>query len=527
MVSEGPSSTSAPWRPSHNPWLITVAVLLATFMEVLDTSIANVSLPHIAGNLSATTEESTWVLTSYLVANAIILPAAGWLSRFFGRKRYLTFSVLLFTGASVLCGTAHSLSFLIFARILQGLGGGGLQPLSQAILLESFHPKDRGAAMAAYGMGIVVAPIIGPTLGGWITDNYSWRWIFLINIPIGVIGLLMQQAFVEDPPHLKGDKTINVDYIGFGLMAVWIGWLQIVLDKGQQSDWFEAPWLRWSTLAIIVTVVAFVWWELRSKDPIVNLRLFKNRNFATASVLMGLIGAVLYGSTVLLPIFTQMLLGYTAYLSGLTLTPRGIGSFLSMVIVGRLIRKLDPRLLTFMGFVGLAVSSWYLSHLTLNIKMESIGWPLVFNGLSMGFIFVPMTTLSVATLKDEQIYQSTGLYALMRNTGGSIGISILVTLQARWAQVHQAALVPHLTTSNPNMTEQWKALQHSLLSSGLSTFQSAAGATGMLYRTLIRQAQLLAFMDCFRWMAVVCVLCFPLILLFRRGHTHKEAVLLE
>ena len=342
-TAASPASPSELWRPRYSPWLITISVLLATFMEVLDTSIANVSLPHIAGSLSATTEESTWVLTSYLVSNAIILCAAGWLSRYFGRKRYLAYSVLLFTLSSMLCGMAHSLPFLVFARILQGLGGGGLQPVAQAILLESFPPEERGAAMAAYGMGIVVAPIIGPTLGGWITDNFSWRWIFYINIPIGMVGFAMQQMFLEDPPYMRKAEGMKIDYVGFGLMTLTIGLLQIILDKGQQSDWFDAPWICWSAVVVVLSLAGFIFWELRHKEPIVNLRILKNRNFAIGTSLMTALGGVLYGSTVMLPIFMQGLLAYTAFQSGLAMTPRGIGSFFSMVLIGRLMRVVENR----------------------------------------------------------------------------------------------------------------------------------------------------------------------------------------
>ncbi|HEX4046723.1 MAG TPA: DHA2 family efflux MFS transporter permease subunit, partial [Elusimicrobiota bacterium] len=340
------------WKPRYSPWLVTASVMLATSMEVLDTSIANVALPHIAGSLSATTDEATWVLTSYLVANAIVLAASAWLSTFFGRKRYLAFSVILFVAASALCGMAQTLPQLIAARILQGIGGGGLQPLVQAIMLECFPPEERGVAMAAYGMGIVVMPIIGPTLGGWITDNFSWRWIFYINLPVGIAGLLMQQAFVEDPPWIVRDFKATIDYLGFGLMAVGIGALQLVLDKGQEADWFGAAWICWTAGLAAVCLAAFVFWELRDKHPILNLRLLKNRNFATATFLIAVLGAILYGTTALLPIYMQTLMGYTALDSGLAMTPRGVGSFFSMLVVGRVVKKIDNRLLMLCGFIG-------------------------------------------------------------------------------------------------------------------------------------------------------------------------------
>jgi DHA2 family multidrug resistance protein len=514
------------WKPKHSPWLIAFSVLLATFMEVLDTSIANVSLPHIAGNLSVTTEESTWILTSYLVSNAIVLSAAGWLSRYFGRKRYLAFSVILFTASSALCGMAHSLAFLIVARVLQGLGGGGLQPLSQAILLESFPPQDRGKAMAAYGMGIVVAPINGPILGGWITDNFSWRWIFYINIPVGIFGYIMQQVFVEDPPYLQGEKP-KVDYIGFGLMAIGIGVLQIILDKGQQVDWFGAVWLRWASLLVAACLIAFVVWEFYEKEPIVNVRLFHDRNFATATMLMAMTGAVMYGSTVILPIFMQILLGYPAFNAGLAMTPRGIGSFISMIIIGRIVNKLDGRIYMFFGFAAIAVSSWFLSRLNLGIASSSIMWPLVLNGFAMGFVFVPMTTYSVSTLKQEEIYQSASLYGLMRNTGASIGISIIVALQTRWTQVHQVVLASRLTPDNLMLREHMQGMAGGLATRGFGAAQAAPGAMKLVYQSLMQQATLLSFMDCFMVMAVVCVLCLPLVFLFKKGKHAPAHVMME
>lgn len=523
MSSAAPAA--AHWKPRHSPWLVTISVMLATSMEVLDTSIANVSLPHIAGNLSASTEEATWVLTSYLVANAIVLSASAWLSTFFGRKRYLTFSVALFIVSSALCGMAQSLPQLIFARVLQGIGGGGLQPLAQAIMLECFPPEERGVAMAAYGMGIVVMPIIGPTLGGWITDNFSWRWIFYINLPIGALGLFMQQAFVEDPPWIVRNMKASIDYIGFGLMAVGLGLLQIVLDKGQQLDWFGSAWICWATAAAVAALAVFVFWELRDPHPILNLRLLKNRNFATATVLISILGAVLYGSTALLPIFMQALLGYTAYDSGLAMTPRGIGSFLSMITVGRIVKKVDNRLLMSLGFIGLGCSTYLLSLLNLEISPSHISWPLIMSGFCMGFIFVPLTTLAVSTLRQDQIQQATGLYALLRNLGASVGISVMIAMQSRSAQSHQAILSSHLTPYDPafhQYTERVRSALH-----GLSAQAANGAALGAVYSALVRQATLLSFMDVFRWMALICLACSPLAWLLRKGRAPSGHVMIE
>jgi DHA2 family multidrug resistance protein len=513
-VQAAPAAENARWKPKHNPWLVTIAVMLATSMEVLDTSIANVSLPHIAGNLSASTDEATWVLTSYLVSNAIILSAAAWLSSWFGRKRYLSFSVTLFVVASTLCGMAQTLPQLIFARVLQGIGGGGLQPLAQAIMLECFAPEERGVAMAAYGMGIVVMPIIGPTLGGWITDNYSWRWIFYINLPIGIAGLLMQQAFVEDPPWIAKAKAAAIDYIGFGLMAVGIGLLQIVLDKGQEADWFGSTWICWTMAVSVAALVAFVVWELRQKEPILNLRLLSNRNFALATVLIAILGAVLYGSTAILPIFMQTLLGYPALQSGLAMTPRGIGSFMSMMTVGRVIKKVDHRAMLMGGFMFLGLSTWMLTRLNLDITPADISWPLVASGFCMGFIFVPLTTLSVSTLRQDQIQQATGLYALLRNLGASVGISVMIALQIRSAQSHQAQMVSHATPYDAIYRMDLARLAGALR--GWSPAAAAAGP-GLLYREILKQASLLSYLDSFRLMAVICVVVSPLALFFRLG----------
>ena len=524
-MSAAAPAGAVPWKPRHNPWLVTISVMLATSMEVLDTSIANVALPHIAGNLSASTDEATWVLTSYLVANAIVLSASAWLSTFFGRKRYLAFSVTLFIVASALCGMAQTLPQLILARVLQGIGGGGLQPLAQAIMLECFPPEERGVAMAAYGMGIVVMPIIGPTLGGWITDNFSWRWIFYINLPIGVLGLFMQQIFVEDPPWIVRNMKATIDYFGFGLMAVGIGLLQIVLDKGQEADWFGSPWIVWSTVAAVACLSVFVWWELRDKHPILNLRLLKNRNFATAVVLIAILGAVLYGSTAILPIFMQSLMGYTALTSGLAMTPRGVGSFLSMVTVGRIVKKVDNRLLMMLGFAGLGASTWLLSLLNLDISPASISWPLVMSGFCMGFIFVPLTTLAVATLRQDEIQQATGLYSLLRNLGASVGISVMIAMQARSAQTHQAVLAAHLSPFDFAYRQNFGRIMQAFQA---LPQQSAHGmALGVVYTQLLRQAVLLSYMDAFRWMAIICVSCAPLAWILKKGRKPEGHVMLE
>src|SRR6476659_9775534 len=365
------------WVPSFNPWLIAVSVMLATVMEVLDTSVANVALPHIAGNLSASSEEATWVLTSYLISNAIILPATSWIGKYIGRKRFLIICIVIFTVASALCGAAPNLAVLIIARILQGMGGGALQPIAQAVLLESFPAEKRGSAMALYGMGVVVAPIIGPTLGGWITDNYSWRWIFYINLPVGAVAAFMANAFVEDPPYLRNQKPGRIDYIGFGLMALGLSALELTLDLGQQRDWFESPLIVFTASMSALSIISFIIWELYIDEPIVQLRVFINRNFAVGCAMIASVGVVLYGSTALLPLFLQTLLGYPAIESGLAVSPRGVGSIISMMVVGRLIGKLDARYLIAFGFSVLCASTWMFTNINLYIAQSNIVIPMI------------------------------------------------------------------------------------------------------------------------------------------------------
>ena len=502
------------WRPTHSPWMVAFSVLLTTFMQVLDTSVANVSLPHIAGGLSASTHEVSWVLTSYLVAGAITLAASSWLSVFIGRKRYMAISVAMFTISSMLCGMAHSLPQLIIARILQGIGGGGLQPLAQAVLLESFPQEKRGQAMAAYGMGIIVAPIIGPILGGWITDNYSWRWIFYINVPIGIFGLIMQNMFLEDPPYLKRDMSAKVDYFGLVLMIIGLGAFQLVIDKGQEVEWFADNWIRFGTFLFAVAFPVFAWWELRRRHPFMNLRLLKSRNLAIGTALMAVQGAVMMGSTALLPIFMQQLLGYPAFQSGMSMMPRGIGSMLSMVIISKLVSKLGNRLMIFCGFLGIAVTLIIFSGFNLSIAPSNIMVPLFFNGLMLGFTFVPLTTLTMANLRQADIQQASGIFSLLRNIGASIGISLMFTMQARMAQVHQSALAANISSYGYQF-QIWSAQVGRLISNPMAAY-------GLAYKAVVVQSVMLSFMDCFRWLAYTAILAMPLIALFK-GSRHIKS----
>ncbi|MDQ6654731.1 MAG: DHA2 family efflux MFS transporter permease subunit [Verrucomicrobiota bacterium] len=515
MPQSAPAPAQPQWTPSHNPWLIAVAVMLATFMEVLDTSVANVSLPHIAGNLSATTDEATWVLTSYLVANAIILPATNWLGQLFGRKRFLISCIVIFTLASALCGIAGSLGFLIIARVLQGAGGGALQPISQAVLLESFPPKKRGAAMAVFAMGVVVAPILGPTLGGWITDNYSWRWIFYINLPIGTLAVVMANAMIEDPPYLKRISAANIDYIGFGLLSVWLATLQYMLDKGQELDWFSSKPILACAIISGAAFIAFIVRELTADFPIVNLRVLKNRNFAVGCTLILLLGALLYGTTAILPLFMQNLLHYTALDAGIAMSPRGIGALVMTIIVGRIVGKVSAKLLIGVGFVLLGYACYMLGDINLTIGRGSIVTPIVISGVAISLIFVPLTTATMGTLSQEQIGNASGIFNLMRNVGGSVGIAMITTLVARTAQVNQAALSSHMSPFDPIFQQRLAAIRHGLAPHG-GDWLAVQQAPRVLYGILQQQAALLSYVNNFRFFAITCLVCAPLVLLFKK-----------
>jgi DHA2 family multidrug resistance protein len=509
------NGAGAEWRPAVNPWIIAAAVMLATFMEVLDTTIVSVALPHIAGSLSASTDEATWTLTSYLVSNAIVLPASGWLARRFGRKRFLLSCILLFTGSSLMCGLAASLGMLILARVVQGFGGGALQPISQAILLESFPPEKRGVAMAAFALGVVVAPILGPTLGGWLTDNYTWRWAFYINVPVGILAVAMIKAFIEDPPYIREARPGRIDGIGFGLMALSLATLQIMLDRGQQDDWFAAGWIRWFAVISVLSLIAFIVRELSVKEPIVNLRVLRDRNFAVGIVLITMVGVALYSAITLLPIFLQTLMGYSALQSGFAVSPRGAGALMTMPLIGYLTGKVDFRKLISIGFILVAVSLWWLGEINLAIAMRNVVWPSVLTGVGLAMIFVPLSVVAMGTLPQAEMGNASGIFNLMRNVGGSVGISIVTTLLIRNAQVHQAYLVSRLTPGDIAFGLRSQALQR-YLEGHFDQVEAARKAQGVMYGELQRQATLWAFVNNFRMLALICLVCAGLVLLFKK-----------
>jgi DHA2 family multidrug resistance protein len=496
------------WRPRPviNPWIIALTVTLATFMEVLDTSVANVALPHIAGSLSAGQDESTWVLTSYLVSNAIILPMSGWFSQLIGRKRFYMSCVALFTISSFLCGLAPNLSMLIIFRVLQGFGGGGLQPSEQAILADTFEPRKRGMAFAVYGMAVVLAPAIGPTLGGWITDNFNWRWIFFINIPVGIISLILTNMLISDPPYMKQQKRtgFRIDYIGLGLLALGLGAMQVVLDKGQRDDWFGSNFIIVMTVICVISLIAVGIWEWHHKDPIIDLHLFKIRSFGIGNMLMFMVGFALLSSTVLLPQFSQELLGYTAQRAGLALMPGGIAIILCMPLVGYLLGHTDARRLLLFGLAMVSFSLFHMTNFDTAIDFRTLATARVFQAMGLAFLFVPINTAAYAFIPPGKNNAASGLINLARNIGGSVGISFVTTMLARRAQVHQSNLTARLSSGNGQFQAMIANTTHALTARGSSPSEAARQAYGIIANNLDRQATMLAYIDNF-WILGCCV----------------------
>ena len=498
-----------------NPWFIAAAVMLATFMEVLDTSIAAVALPYIAGSLSASNDEATWVLTSYLVANAIVLPMSNWFSLRFGRKRFLMSCVGIFTVSSFFCGSAPSLAFMLLARVVQGAGGGALQPISQAILLESFPPAKRGAAMAVFALGVVVAPVLGPTLGGWLTDTYSWRYAFYINIPIGIMALLMINHFIHDPSYIRNARIPKFDNLGLGLLVVWSGALQIVLDKGQEVDWFGALWIRWAVAAMVISFIWFCYHTWTKKDALIDLKVLKDRNFLVGSTLIFLFGIAIYSTTSIIPLFFQELLGYTAFTAGLAVAPRGLGAICGMPVIGYLSNKVDPRYLLTFGFGLFGLATLYFGNVTLQISPTTLLVPIMLSGFALSFVFVPISTAAYGTLKQEQIGNASGVFNLMRNIGGSIGISVAQTLLTRRSAAHQNFIINSVPITGQQYQNALQATQQSL-GGHFGAANAMPAAQGRLYMELGRQALNWAFVDVFRWLTLTCALSAMVVWAFKK-----------
>jgi DHA2 family multidrug resistance protein len=508
-----------PLTQGVNPWLVTLSVMLPTFMEVLDTAIASVALPYIAGSVSASNSEATWVLTSYLVANAVILPASNWFARRFGRKRFLLTCITIFTVASFFCGAAPSLGVLLLARVMQGAGGGALQPLSQSILLESFPVNKRSMSMAAYGLGIVLAPVLGPTLGGWLTDTFSWRYAFYINIPIGILAVIMVSRFVHDPPYIKNAKVGRFDNIGFGLLVVWSGCLQIVLDKGQEDDWFSAVWVRWAVAALVISLVGWIWHSWTHPQGLVDLHVLKNRNFRTGCFLIAMLGMCIYITIAILPLYYQEILGYTAFTAGLVVGPRGIGSFIGSPIIGILGSRFDNRKLMCGGFIAFGLCALVFGTVDLGIGPYTLLIPITLTGFALSFVFVPMATLSMATISNKEMGAATGLSNMLRNIGGSIGIAMATTALVRRSAFHQTQLGANITSSTWVFQQKAAALS-GYLSHRVGAAQARPGAMGLLYGMMEQQAALKAYVDVFRWTALLAFGCAGAVWLFEKPAKH-------
>jgi DHA2 family multidrug resistance protein len=523
---ERPAYLQTGWTGGRNPWAIALVVTMATFMEVLDTSIANVSLPHIAGNLSVTQDESTWVLTSYLVSNAVILPISGWIATKMGRKRFYMTCVALFTLSSFLCGVAPSLGWLVFFRVMQGLGGGGLGPSEQAILADTFPPQKRGMAMAVYGMAVVLAPAIGPTLGGFITDNFSWRWVFFINIPVGLVSLFLSSRVVSDPPHLAAmkERAGGIDYWGLSLIAVGLGALELVLDKGQEEDWFHSSFIVTASVVAAAALTAFVLWELRHPKPVVDVRLFRNRTFAAANVMMLTLGMALFGSTVLLPQYMQILMGYTAQQAGMALSPGGFVVIMLLPFIGRMVSRVDPRRLVAVGFTILSVSMFYMAgHLYQQVDFKHAMLLRVYQSAGLAFLFVPINMIVYAGVPPEKNNAVSGIVNLSRNMGGDIGIAFVTTMIAQRTQAHQNMLVAHATAYDPTLSQTVERIAATLRHAGTSAPEAAHRAMAVVYRQLSAQAATLAYLDVLRVLSVITMLMIPTLLFTRRPNVGGAA----
>ena len=510
------------WKPKANPWLIAFVVSLAAFMEVLDTSIANVALPHIAGNLGASQDQSTWVLTSYLVSNAIVLPISGWLVSIFGRKRFFMTCIVIFTASSMLCGLAPSLAILLLARVVQGAGGGGLQPMAQAILADTFPPRLRGLAFSLYGVTAIFAPSIGPTLGGWITDNYTWRWIFLMNLPVGIMALILVYQLVEDPPYMARARATSgrpkLDYIGFSLLTLGVGALQILLDKGQEDDWFGSNFIVTLTTIAVVCLVSLVIWEFHQKHPIVDVRLFGNFNFATSSMMMFVVGGMSFATTVLVPQFLQLDMGYTAESAGMVLSAAGFVLLAALPFIGMLAGRFQGRYLIAVGWL-LLTCSMYLStrRIDLLISFSSATWLRIAQYAPLGLVFIPTTAAAYYGMPKEKNNAIAGLVNFVRNIGASVGTSAVTTVLARRDQFHQERLGSHINASNSALGSALDGITAQLKQGGFSAHDALNGAYGRVYQNLQRQASALSYIDTF-WLLTIAAGSMFCLTFFLRGN---------
>ncbi|MBP7211710.1 DHA2 family efflux MFS transporter permease subunit, partial [bacterium] len=483
-------------------------------------TVANVALPHMAGSFSASNDESTWILTSYMIASGIVLPSVAWLSSVFGRKKLFIHCILIFSMASLLCGLARSLDEMILARILQGLGGGAIIPISQAMLLENFPIEKRRLAMSIFGFGVIIAPIIGPIVGGWITDEYSWHWIFYINVPIGMIAAYLSHLFVEDPPFARKKPGQTIDVVGFFFLITWLVCLQVVLDKGNNADWFNANWIRWTFGVSMTSMILFIYTQIINKKSLIDIEVFKDRNFTIGTIMMVIIQGVMYGSIVIMPLFLQSLLKYTAFLSGIATMPRGVGSITAIIITGFIAKKISDKGLIAIGLATIGLSSLVFGMLNLQISMINILIPNMIFGFGMGICMIPLSTISVVTLRNDEMTNAAGIQNLFKNIGGAIGTSCVSTLLSRCAQMHQIDMVGNLTSLNPAFQSRVSAYSH-FLSSHMSAVSAKVGANYLMYSQLLQQAGLWAYIDAFRIFGAVCFLVIPLLLFFNSKNSSE------
>jgi DHA2 family multidrug resistance protein len=538
-----PQAVSAPWKPRINPWVVALTVTLATFMEVLDSSIANVALPHIAGGLGATQDEATWVLTAYLVANAVILPAGAYMTTFIGRKKFYMICVGLFGLSSALCGLAPTLPILVFCRILQGIGGGGLAPSEQAILADTFEPAKRGQAFALYGLAVVCAPAIGPTLGGYITDNFDWRWIFFLNVPICLLSLFLTSRIVEDPPYVKKqvEETqrggLKLDLLGFGLLGLTFGSLEFILDKGQEDDWFGSKIITFFVCMMVIAFISMIWWELKQlregHRPIINLTLFKRKVFAISFSLMFVLGFALYATTLLIPQLVQTLLGYTAELAGLVLSPAGLMMMCMMPVVGILSGKVDPRKLIAYGFIMLTLSLTWMANINLQMSYGQLVFMRIFQASGLAFLFIPINTIAYIGVKQSENNDVSGLTNLARNIGASCGTAFVSTMLIRRTAAHENSMIRKLVPGTPGFDRNVTRL------SGLYRSGNGAGVTGgsfggaslgaihkaqaAIYNQMHAQAGMLAYVDIIRYLTILCACMLPLLFFIPKPPKNMQA----
>lgn len=498
------------WKPSKNPWLITFALMLAVFIFAVDGTIANVALPHMAGSFSASHEESTWVLTSYLIASGIVIPMVDWFSRLFGRKNFLLISIIIFTIASMLCGMAHTLGEMVLFRILQGVGGGGIVPIAQAVLLESFPKEKRPAAMAVFSLGVLLAPIIGPVLGGWITDNWSWPWIFYINVPFGIAAVMLCNEVLEDPPYASKQTNVKTDGIGFFFLALWLVSLQIVLDKGNNADWFNSSWVCWTFTVSVISGIAFFMSQLKNKESLIDLNVFRDKNFLNGTIILVTVNLILYAALAILPQFLQTMLGYTAFLSGFSMMPRGLGCLVSVLICAAIADHVDNRKLVAVGLVFIGLGGFVFGNLNLQISTMNILIPNFLYGLGMGFAMIPLITLSNNTLQNSQLTNASGVQNMLKNIGSAVGTSFVATFISRFSQLHQHYLVDNLSELNQVYIDKL----HST-AAGLAQYAHPTVANYMaqntLYQQMVQQAHLFAYMDSFKIFGILAIVVIPLL----------------